>query len=348
MVLLVTGGIGSGKSVVCRMLEDMGIPVYDSDSRAKSLYERDRVLMDSVKNLFGDDIIGTDGLLDRKKLASRAFASAEATVSLNALVHPAVLRDFDVWSKEQSAEVVVMESALAGTIPEYRAVIDKILLVDAPFDLRLERAMKRDSCDRETVAARMSRQSFEGLAPDAVIVNDGSEADLRSNLASAMEKLSIFVHNNNVNKMKTNLSRILSVSGYRGLYLYLAQARNGAIAESLSDKKRILFDLKARISTLADIAIFTEEGELRLEEVFEKMHEVLGDADAPSSKAPADEIKAVFEKAVPTYDADRFYVSHMKKVVDWYNELKNYASLDFLKEGDVEEDAAEETAADQE
>ena len=348
MVLLVTGGIGSGKSVVCRMLEDMGIPVYDSDSRAKSLYERDRVLLDSVKTLFGDDIIGTDGLLDRKKLASRAFASAEATASLNALVHPAVLRDFDVWSKEQSAEVVVMESALAGTIPEYRAVIDKILLVDAPFDLRLERAMKRDACDREAVAARMSRQSFEGLAPDAVIVNDGSEADLRSNLASAMEKLSIFVHNNNVNKMKTNLSRILSVSGYRGLYLYLAQARNGAIAESLSDKKRILFDLKARISTLADIAIFTEEGELRLEEVFEKMHEVLGDADAPNSKAPADEIKAVFEKAVPTYDADRFYVSHMKKVVDWYNELKNYASLDFLKEGDVEEEAAEETAAEQE
>ena len=109
MVLLVTGGIGSGKSVVCRMLEDMGIPVYDSDSRAKSLYERDRVLLDSVKNLFGDDIIGTDGLLDRKKLASRAFASAEATASLNALVHPAVLRDFDVWSKEQSAEVVVMD-----------------------------------------------------------------------------------------------------------------------------------------------------------------------------------------------------------------------------------------------
>lgn len=342
MVLLVTGGIGSGKSVVCRMLEEMGIPVYDSDSRAKSLYERDCKLLDDVKALFGEDIVDADGHLDRKLLASRAFASGESTASLNALVHPAVLRDFEAWKKNLPSEVVVMESALAGTLPEYRAVTDKVLLVDAPMELRLARAVSRDGCDRKAVEARMRRQSFDGLDPDAVIVNDGDVAELRNNLVSAMEKMSIFVDNNNENKMKTDLSRILSVSGYRGLYLYLAQARNGAIAESLSEKKRVLFDLKARISTLADIAIFTEDGELKLEEVFEKMHEVLGDADAPTSKAPAEQIKAVFEQAVPTYDADRFYVSHMKKVVDWYNELKNFASLDFLKEGDVQEAAEEQ------
>lgn len=342
MVLLVTGGIGSGKSVVCRMLEESGIPVYDSDSRAKSLYEKDPVLLGEVKSLFGDDIVGAEGRLDRKLLASRAFASVEATASLNALVHPAVLRDFKSWKESQLSSVVVIESALAGTIPQYRAVIDKVLLVDAPEELRLDRASRRDGCNREAIAARMRRQSFEGLEPDAVLVNDGDKDELRANLVSALEKMSIFVDNNNPNKMKTDLSRILSVSGYRGLYLYLAQARNGAIAESLSEKKRVLFDLKSRISTLADIAIFTEEGELRLEEVFEKMHEVLGEADAPTSKAPAEQIKAVFEQAVPTYDADRFYVSHMKKVVDWYNELKNYASLDFLKEGEAQEAAEEQ------
>ena len=342
MVLLVTGGIGSGKSVVCRMLEESGIPVYDSDSRAKSLYDSDGVLLDAVKALFGDDVAGSDGRLDRKKLASKAFATAEATASLNAVVHPAVLRDFEAWRNSQESEVVVMESALAGTLPEYRAVIDKVLLVDAPVETRLERASRRDGCRKDAIAARMSRQSFEGLYPDAVIVNDAGEADLRRKLSSALEKLSIFVDNNNPNKMKTDLSRILSVSGYRGLYLYLAQARNGAIAESLSEKKRVLFDLKSRISTLADIAIFTDEGELRLQQVFEKMHEVLGDAEAPSSKAPADQIKALFEQAVPSYDADRFYISHMKKVVDWYNELKNFASLDFLKEGEEQEAAAEE------
>ena len=144
--------------------------------------------------------------------------------------------------------------------------------------------------------------------------------------------------------MKTDLARILSVSGQHGLYLYLAQARNGAIAESLSDKKRTCFDIKTRLTTLADIAIYTSEGELKLKEVFLKLKDVLGDADAPSPKASSVELKALFAKAVPDYDADRFYVSHMKKVVEWYNELKNYASLDFAEENETlpEENEAEE------
>ena len=144
--------------------------------------------------------------------------------------------------------------------------------------------------------------------------------------------------------MKTDLARILSVSGQHGLYLYLAQARNGAIAESLSDKKRTCFDIKTRLTTLADIAIYTSEGELKLKEVFLKLKDVLGDADAPSPKASSEELKALFAKAVPDYDADRFYVSHMKKVVEWYNELKNYASLDFADENEevAEEENAEE------
>lgn len=144
--------------------------------------------------------------------------------------------------------------------------------------------------------------------------------------------------------MKTDLARILSVSGQHGLYLYLAQARNGAIAESLSDKKRTCFDIKTRLTTLADIAIYTSEGELKLKEVFLKLKDVLGDADAPSPKASSEELKALFAKAIPDYDADRFYVSHMKKVVEWYNELKNYASLDFAEENETlpEENEAEE------
>lgn len=139
--------------------------------------------------------------------------------------------------------------------------------------------------------------------------------------------------------MKTDLSRILSASGQRGLYQYLAQARNGVIAESLSDKSRKMFDMNARITTLADIAIYTSEGELKLQEVFNAIKAVLGDADAPTSKASSEELKALFAKAVPNYDADRFYVSHMKKVVDWYNDLKANASLDFMTDEDREAEA---------
>ena len=142
--------------------------------------------------------------------------------------------------------------------------------------------------------------------------------------------------------MKTDLARILSVSGQHGLFNYIAQARNGAIVEALSDKRRTCFDMKSRITTLADISIYTSEGEMKLQEVFQKLHDTLGESDAPTSKASADELKALFLKAIPNYDGDRFYVSHMKKVVDWYNELKNFASLDF-EEGNEGEAASEET-----
>ena len=131
--------------------------------------------------------------------------------------------------------------------------------------------------------------------------------------------------------MKTDLSKILAVSGQSGLYLYISATRSGAVVEALADKKRSAVSASSRITSLADISIYTDEEEVKLQEVFLSMKEVLGDADAPSSKSAPEELKALFEKALPTYDRDRFYVSHMKKVVDWYNALKNYASLDFVE-----------------
>ena len=141
--------------------------------------------------------------------------------------------------------------------------------------------------------------------------------------------------------MKTDLSKILAISGQSGLYLYISQARNGAIVEALSDKKRTSVGMTSKITSLADISIYTDDEEVKLQEVFVSMKEVLGDADAPSSKSSADELKALFEKALPAYDRDRFYVSHMKKVVDWYNNLKKYASLDFVNPEEETEESAE-------
>ena len=141
--------------------------------------------------------------------------------------------------------------------------------------------------------------------------------------------------------MKTDLSKILAVSGQSGLYLYISATRSGAVVEALADKKRSAVSASSRITSLADISIYTDEEEVKLQEVFLSMKEVLGDADAPSSKSAPEELKALFEKALPTYDRDRFYVSHMKKVVEWYNALKNYASLDFVNPEDAEEKAAE-------
>ena len=138
---------------------------------------------------------------------------------------------------------------------------------------------------------------------------------------------------------KTDLSKILSVSGYPGLYRFVAQSRTGAIAQSLSNGNRMNFPANGKITTLEDIAIYSDDGEVKLREVFRAMEKTLGADNAPSPKDPEQAIRALFEKALPKYDRDRFYVSHMKKVVGWYNELKQFASLDFV---DPDEDKEQE------
>ena len=137
--------------------------------------------------------------------------------------------------------------------------------------------------------------------------------------------------------MKTDLAKILTVSGKSGLFLYVAQARGGVIAESLRDKKRVILDARSKITTLADIAIYTQTEELKLSEVFLALNKTLEGKEAPGAKSGDAELKALFAKAVPDYDADRFYVSHMKKVVEWYNELLANASFDFVTDGEENE-----------
>ena len=127
------------------------------------------------------------------------------------------------------------------------------------------------------------------------------------------------------------------MAGLHGLYQYVAQSRSGVIAESLETKQRKAFSATSRISTLADIAIYTSEGELKLDQVFLALKAALGDAEAPSPKASDKELTALFKKAIPNYDADRFYVSHMRKVIDWYDQIVKYASLDFVKEDEAQE-----------
>ncbi len=134
--------------------------------------------------------------------------------------------------------------------------------------------------------------------------------------------------------MKTDLSKILAISGQSGLYLYISATLQGAVVEALADKKRSSVSASSKITSLGDISIYTDEEEVKLQDVLLAMKEVLGEENAPSAKSDPKELKALFEKALPTYDRDRFYVSHMKKVVEWYNALKNYASLDFVNPED--------------
>lgn len=129
--------------------------------------------------------------------------------------------------------------------------------------------------------------------------------------------------------MKTDLQQILSVTGEPGLFRYVSQARNGMIAESIVTGRRMVFGPHAKVSSLSDISIYTEDGETPLKDVLLKMREVLGEDSAPDQKSDTKVLKEFFDKALPGYDGDRFYPSHMKKVVNWYNLLRQYASLDF-------------------
>ena len=142
--------------------------------------------------------------------------------------------------------------------------------------------------------------------------------------------------------MKTDLAKTLSIRGHHGLFNYIAQSRTGAIVEAFEDKKRYNFSANAGITTLEDISIYTADGEVKLKDVFGTMHQELGEADAPSAKAAPAEFQALFSKVILSYDADRFYVSHMKKVCEWYNALKNHASLEFVTDEEREAEAQKE------
>ena len=139
--------------------------------------------------------------------------------------------------------------------------------------------------------------------------------------------------------MKTDLAKTLAVRGQHGLFNYIAQSRTGAIVEALDTKKRLNVSASAGITSLADISIYTTQEEVKLQEVLLKMKEVLGDAEAPAPKAADKEFLDLFSKALPDYDQDRFYLSHMKKVAEWYNTLAKYASLDFLTDEEREAEA---------
>ena len=140
--------------------------------------------------------------------------------------------------------------------------------------------------------------------------------------------------------MKTDLGKIFTVSGEQGLFQYVAQAARGAILESLSTKKRFVAGPSAKMSALTDISIYTTSEEVKLQDVFEAMKKQLGEEKAPSGKSAPEQLKEFFGKVIPDYDGERFYPSHMKKVVEWYNFLKEYASLDFMSEEEIEAERA--------
>jgi dephospho-CoA kinase len=174
----ITGGIGSGKSTVCKIFALLGAPTYDADTRARSLMTDDRVLIDRIKNKFGDQSYTADGSLNRQYLSKEVFSDPEKLAELNKLVHPRVAMDSEKWINENAnVPYVVKEAALLFESGAYKT-LDKIIVVTAPETLRLQRVLSRDNArSREDVLKIIRNQLPEEekiSRADFVITNDES------------------------------------------------------------------------------------------------------------------------------------------------------------------------------
>ena len=193
--VFVTGGIGSGKSAVCRYLESRGVMVYDSDSMTKSIYERDKGLVCSMESVLGQSLRDSSGKFDRQSLAKRIFSDPAALAAVEDLVHPAVLRDFMSWKRKQRScgygkvPFVVMESAIVLEKPLFSGVADKIILVQADRETMIARASERDNVPREEIIRRMESQHFDESLADAVIINDSDLVTLHRRTGAAFRRL---------------------------------------------------------------------------------------------------------------------------------------------------------------
>jgi len=141
-----------------------------------------------------------------------------------------------------------------------------------------------------------------------------------------------------------DFKNLMAISGQSGLFKYISQGRNGIIVESLTDKKRILVASSVKVSSLSDIAIFSDKEDIPLKKVLKSISEKENNGPAIDHKLSNDELKKYFETVLPNYDRERVYVSDMKKVISWYNTLQKQNLLDFTETEETKpEDNMEET-----
>jgi len=173
----ITGGIGSGKTLVCRVLETLGVPVYYADREARRLMNGHPVLRKGIEELLGKEAY-EGNQLDRRYVGTRVFGNRNLLEKLNSLVHPVVRKDYQSWvTRNREVPYVVEEAAILFESGASR-FLDRTVLIYAPSELRIRRVMERDGVSREEVKKRMMHQMDEEekrILADEVIVNDDRE-----------------------------------------------------------------------------------------------------------------------------------------------------------------------------
>ncbi|MCL1662725.1 dephospho-CoA kinase [Elizabethkingia ursingii] len=197
-IIGLTGGIGSGKTTVARFIEEMGYPVYNSDTRAKDLVNESDDLKAAIIQLLGPEAYDENGLYDRKYVGSVVFSNDELLKQLNAIIHPVVNKDFHDWVKRQSREVIFKETALLFEL-KLNLQCDKSLLVTADESIRIKRVMDRDSKTYREVEKVIDNQMPERKKirlADYVIENNSDMQHLRLSTEKIMASLISDLHKN--------------------------------------------------------------------------------------------------------------------------------------------------------
>ena len=189
MTIGLTGGIGSGKSTVAKVLESMGYPVFYSDQVAKEIMSSDLELQSEITTHFGENAY-ENGFLNRAYLAERIFSNSKDKAILNQLIHPRVRASFVAFTQSSQSKLVFNEAAILFETGAYTN-FDKTLIVTAPVEMRIERVMKRDACSREDVQNRMNNQwSDERKIPLAdYVINNGDNDTVLDQIERCVEDL---------------------------------------------------------------------------------------------------------------------------------------------------------------
>lgn len=172
----ITGNIGSGKSLVCKIFNHLGINTFYSDEETKKLYLLPEIRKQIV-DYFKDEVYFQDGSLNKKLLSYHLFQNPKALQFIETILYPKLNETFDRWCKRQNSDFVLFESAILFE-KKFESQFDKIIFVSAPEDVRLQRAMLRDNCNKENVRSRMRLQWGEETKiqkSDFVIINDGKK-----------------------------------------------------------------------------------------------------------------------------------------------------------------------------
>ena len=175
----ITGGIGSGKTIVSKVLTALGYPVYVADDESKRLTDTNLFIKEGLIELFGKEMFA-DGLLNKKMLADAIFNNKEKLQVVNNLIHPIVMKDFAKWKEKQTSPVVFIETAILFETP-FHSLVDKKITVTSPLALRIKRLLLRDNASEQEIKNRMSNQMSDEekiKCSDFVIVNDEKMAVL--------------------------------------------------------------------------------------------------------------------------------------------------------------------------